>query len=333
MRNKKGEQVYERQYINHCTLHPHKLSITVHPLEKTPRSYSQRNTEQYLTDTEHEGRLSDKARKRLEIALQWLLYVSKPKRVRAADTGKQFSFKINFITLTLSAKQQHTDEEIKQTVLKNFIARLSKSHNLTNYIWRAEAQANGNIHFHLTTDVYVHYNEVRRIWNESQELLGYVSEYEKKWHNRNPNSTDIHSVKHVKQLAQYLSKYMAKNRAFPCIGELRQIKGEVVEVLYGTDMYRQEEANQKKGKVIGHIIGSKIRSITGRLWYCSRSLSRLKGIKVNEEVFDFCEVQKLVQSRELREVRCDHAVMYFGDVVGASQVYSREIYRMFKAQQ
>ena len=330
MRNKKGEVVYERQYVTHATLHPEKMVLTVHPLEKTPRSYAQRATEQYLSDTEHEGRLSIKARKRLEIALQWMLYVSKPKRITAADTGKQFTFKINFITLTLPATQQHTDEEIKQVCLKNFIDRLSKSHNLKHYIWRAEAQANGNIHFHLTTDIYVHYNEVRRIWNESVELLGYVSEYEKKWNNRNPNSTDIHSVKHVKKLVMYLSKYMAKNRSFPCIGELRLIKGEVVEVLYGTDKYRQEEANRKEGKVIGHVLGGKVRNITGRLWYCSREVSKLKGIKVNEEVFDFCEISKLIQSNTLKEYRSEHATLFFGDVVGNAEIYSKELFKLFK---
>lgn len=331
MRNKKGEVIYERQYITHATLHPQKMVLSVHPLEKAPRSYAQRATEQFLSDTEHDGRLSMKARKRLEIALQWLLYVSKPKRIRAADTGKHFTFEINFITLTLPATQQHSDEVIKQVCLKNFIDRLSKTHNLTHYIWRAEAQANGNIHFHLTTDVYVHYNEVRRIWNESVELLGYVSQYEKKWHHRDPNSSDVHAVKHTKYLVAYLSKYMAKNRAFALIGELRRIKGEVVEVLYGTDKYRKEEGNKKEGKVVGHVLGGRVRTITGRLWMCSRSLSKLKGIKVNEEVFDFCEISKLIQYGNLKEYRGEHATMFFGDIVSNAQVLSKELYAMFKA--
>lgn len=225
----------------------------------------------------------------------------------------------------------HSDEEIKQICLKNFIDRLARSHGLQHYIWRAEAQANGNIHFHLTTDVYVHYKEVRRVWNESVELLGYVSEYERIWHHRDPNSTDIHSVKHVKKLVYYLSKYMAKNRSFPCIGELRLIKGEVREVLYGTDRYRMEEANKKEGKVIGHVLGEKVRNIEGRLWFCSRSISKLKGIKVNEETFDFCCISNLIQSNMLKEYNGEHVTMFFGDVVSCAQIYSREIYKMFQA--
>lgn len=330
MRNKKGEVVYQRQYIAVATAHPHKLSVTYQPLEKVSRTQGQRRNEVNLQDTDHEGIMSLKARKRIEIALQWLLYISKPKRVTAADTGKKFTFKINFITLTLPSQQMHSDEEIKQVVLKNFIDRLSKSHGLQNYIWRAEAQANGNIHFHLTTDIYVHYNEIRRVWNECCELLGYVSEYEKKWRNRNPNSTDVHSVKHVKRLAQYLSKYMCKHREFTCIGELRQIKGEVIEVLYGTDMYRQEEAEQKQGKVIGHVLGGRVRRITGRLWMCSRSLSKLKGVRVDEERFDFVSIQDMIQKGDLREYKGDFCSVFFGDVVTNAGKYSWELYKLMQ---
>lgn len=330
MRNKKGEIEWQRQYIAVATAHPHKLSVTYQPIEKVSRTQGQRRNEVNLQDTDHEGIMSLKARKRIEIALQWLLYISKPKRVTAADTGKKFTFKINFITLTLPSQQMHSDEEIKQIVLKNFIDRLSKSHGLQNYIWRAEAQANGNIHFHLTTDIYVHYNEIRRVWNECCELLGYVSEYEKKWRNRNPNSTDVHSVKHVKNLASYLSKYISKHREFTCIGELRQIKGEVIEVLYGTDMYRQEEAEQKKGKVIGHVLGGRVRRITGRLWMCSRSLSKLKGVRVDEERFDFVSIQDMIQKGDLREYKGDFCSVFFGDVVTNAGKYSWELYKLMQ---
>lgn len=274
--------------------------------------------------------MSLKARKRIEVALQWLLFISKPKRITAADTGKSFSFKINFITLTLPANQQHSDEDIKQVCLKNFLDRMAKTHGLNNYIWRAEAQANGNIHFHLTTDIYVHYNEIRRVWNECCELLGYVSEYEKKWHNRNPNSTDVHSIKHVKNLAAYLSKYISKHREFTCIGELRQIKGEVIEVLYGTDAYRREDANKKVGKVVGHVLGGRVRRITGRLWMCSRSLSKMKGVRVDEETFDFVSIQDMIQKGDLKEYSGDFCSVFFGDVVTNASKHSWELYKLLQ---
>lgn len=330
MRNKKGEVVWQRQYIAVATAHPHKLSVSYQPIEAQPRTARQRHNESNLADTDHEGIMSMKARKRIEIALQWLLFISKPKRITAQDMDKPFTFKINFITLTLPAQQKHSDEEVKQVILKNFIDRLSKSHGLQNYIWRAEAQANGNIHFHLTTDIYVHHKEIRRVWNECCELLGYVTAYEKKWRNRNPNSTDVHAVKHVKRLAQYLSKYMCKHREFTCIGELRLIKGEIVEVLYGTDAYRKEAADKKKGKIIGHVLGGRVRRITGRLWMCSRSLSKMKGVRVDEETFDFVSIQDIIQKGDLREYQGKFCSVFFGDVVTNASKYSWDLYKMLQ---
>lgn len=325
----KKHEFKERVFIQCATVHPSKISMYVKEIEGRRESKARLSNQVNLEDTEHEGRLSKKAAKRLELAIQWMLYISKPKRAFNADTGKNFSFKLNFITLTLPTPQQHTDEEIKQVCLKSFIDRFSKSHGLSHYIWRAEAQANGNIHFHITTNVFIHYKEVNRVWNECVEKLGYISEFEKKWKHREPNSTDIHAVKHTDKLAGYLSKYMAKNRAFVCIGELRNIKGEVREVLYGSREYKAEEGNKKQGKVIGHVLGGRVRNVTGRLWFCSRSLSKCKGIKVNEEIFDFKALDDVIVKGNLREFRAEHVVMYFGDIVKCSEVYSRELYREF----
>ena len=83
--------------------------------------------------------------------------------------------------------------------------------------------------------------------------MGYIDKYEKQFGNRNPNSTDVHSVKHVKRLASYLSKYMAKTRAFACIGEVRELKGQRFEILYSSREYKQEEGGKKIGKVVGQI--------------------------------------------------------------------------------
>jgi len=329
MARKKYTPQYRPIYVQCATAHPEKLILYCQPLESLPRSRSQVNNQYNLQDTNHNGIISEKARKRIEIALQWLLYISKPKKVFCADTGKRFTFKINFITLTLPVAQFHSDEEIKQTCLKNFLDRISKTYNVKNYLWRAEAQANGNIHFHITTDTYIHYRQIQAIWNASVELLGYISAFEKKWKHREPNSTDVHSVKHVKKIVSYLSKYLCKDRAFSCIGDLRMIDGQCREVLYNSAEYRAEEGDKKKGKLIGHVLGARIRSISGRLWYCSRALSGMKGIKISEEDFNFKSISELCLSGSLKEHRADHAVLYFGDVVSAAKKYSPELHSLF----
>lgn len=309
--------------------YPHKLVSFVQPIDGRERSAAQRLNQVNLKDNSTEGIISEKARKRIEVALYWLLLKAKVKKVWCNDEGKMFTFKINFITLTLPTTQEHSDEEIKSVVLKSFIDKCSRSHGLVNYIWRAEAQANGNIHFHLTTDVFIHYKKIQQMWNDSCELLGYVSRFESKWKHRDPPSTSVESVKHVKNIARYLSKYISKHREFVCIGELRQFKGEVREVLYGSKQYRKEAPEKKEGKVIGSVLGGRVRRVTGRLWFCSRSLSRCQPIRLNDEMHELKPITDLIQSGELKEWRGEHVVIHYGDVVGRSEIYCKELYKEF----
>ena len=330
MRNKKGEEQWQRVYVQCFTAYPHKLVSYCQPIEGRERSKAQVKNEVNLQHNSTEGIISEKARKRIEVALYWLLLKAKVKKVWCNDSGRMFSFKINFITLTLPAAQEHSDEEIKSVVLKSFLDKCVRSHGLQNYIWRAEAQANGNVHFHLTTDVFIHYKKIQSMWNDSCELLGYVSKFESKWHHREPNSTDVHSVKHVKDIARYLSKYISKHREFQCIGELRSKKGQQFEMLYGSREYRAEEGGKKRGRVIGHVLGGRVRRITGRLWFLSRSLSAVKPIRVNEEMHELKSVSDLIHSGKLREWSGEHVRMWFGDVVAAAEEYSPLLRDEFK---
>lgn len=60
------------------------------------------------------------------------------------------------------------------------------------------------------SDVFMHYAAVNRAWNQCIEKLGFVSEFEKRNGHRNPNSTDIHAIRKVRSLANYMAKYMTK---------------------------------------------------------------------------------------------------------------------------
>ena len=153
-------------------------------------------------------------------------------------------------------------------------------YQMKNYIWVAELQTNGNIHFHITTDIYVHYMEIRRVWNKSLELLGYVSEYQETRQNmsfldysywriqggssdqtkieksynhgqntnwRDPNTVDIKSVKNIKSMGAYLAKYISKNT----------------------------NLESKPG-----LYADSLAEFEGRLWYLSQSLSKLGTVKL-----------------------------------------------------
>lgn len=152
--------------------------------------------------------------KRLKRAINLLIAIAADKEVKNPTTGKYYKFKINFITLTLSAPQgDYTDRQIKNLLLDPFIKRAKRRFKLSNYVWRAERQKNGNIHFHLISDVYMHHTELKEMWNEIQNRIGLIDQFERKHGHRNPNSTDVHAVNNIKDLAAYLVKYMTKAKA------------------------------------------------------------------------------------------------------------------------
>lgn len=222
--------------------------------------------------------LSSKARKRIHSKINWLLTFAKTKKIFNDYTNRYFNFKINFITLTLPTLQAHKDTTIKSQLFNQFLTELRRFHSVHNYVWRAECQANGNIHFHIATDTYIPWFIIRSTWNRQLRKLGYIDRYQNKFKSmsfkdyqhycnsngindlstisarfdygnktnwRDPNSTDIHSVHKVKNISGYLAKYMAK-------------------------------VEKRKGDNNDYDL--KYRKIEGRNWGCSQSLSRCKSI-------------------------------------------------------
>ncbi len=152
------------------------------------------------------GVLSKKARGRIRTAVNFMCYMSKVKSVFSKDLGKRFRFRVALITLTLSSDQIHSDRVIKSRLLQPLLRILRLKYQVINYVWKAECQKNGNIHFHITIDQFIHHAALREHWNTIQETLGYVT----RSGIINPNSTDIHSVKNVKNLSGYICNYIAK---------------------------------------------------------------------------------------------------------------------------
>ncbi len=123
---------------------------------------------------------------------------------------KHFTFLLSFITLTLSSKQVHSDEEIKKFMLRPFLKWLERN-GCAMYVWKAETQANGNIHFHVTVNNFIHWKSIRAKWNKLQAAHGYHKVFTNGRAEIGLNSTDVHSVKNARQTAAYMAKYMSKN--------------------------------------------------------------------------------------------------------------------------
>jgi len=169
------------------------------------------------------SKFSTGSRSRLKRALNLLIAISKPQTFISPTTGKKCTFLLNFITLTLSAKQGiYTDHTIKEKCLNNFLTTLRRSKGLRHYLWRAEPQKNGNIHFHIATNQFFNWQYIRDTWNNVQKNLGFIDLFNEKHHHINPNSTDIHSVKDITRSGAYITKYLKKVEE-----DARRINGKV----------------------------------------------------------------------------------------------------------
>jgi hypothetical protein len=206
------------------------------------------------------------ARKVKSILGTWL--TSLDQNIKRLDSGTRIKgvYFPTFVTLTLPAEQMHEDTFVKRLMLDRLLKKLKDKYNVVHYFWRAEPQKNGNIHFHIIIDKWLHWKVLRQEWNTILKAHGYIEIYrqnQQQWHKEgfkarsgkwsiekqkeayeqgiannwsDPNSTDIHKINNVKSLSAYVTKYMAK-------------------------------------------VKSEDRSIAGRLWGCSDALRLLKPFR------------------------------------------------------
>lgn len=235
-------------------------------------------------ENQEKGFLSKKGQKNIRNAVYWFLY-SVDRNLIIHGRGKT---KVGFLTLTLPSEQKHSDKEIKSQCLNQFLTELRSEYGVKKYIWKAEKQDNGGLHFHILTDTFLPVIEMRDKWNRIINKLGYVyaysqrmkkmtwSEYyqlrkdemykgekitlariKKAWKKgvaekwRNPNSIDIESLKKVKNVGAYIGKYMSK----------------------------EHKNGADKTKL----------SVDGRLWFSSVSVSKMKNLQIEAFEPEFVE--------------------------------------------
>ena len=126
-----------------------------------------------------------------------------------------------FLTLTLCALQRHSDQQIKRDVLKPFMRILREKFNCINYVWKAESQQTGSIHFHVIIDQFIDKEEIQRIWNSCQQKLFYVDRFEAKCGHNHPPSTHVEVIDSLEIAEKYIEKYICKDDKY------RRIEGAI----------------------------------------------------------------------------------------------------------
>ena len=168
----------------------------------------------------YSGRVTIGAKKRLQRAIDILVQKSPPRLTYNPVTQKTFPFKVNFITLTFSCSRFINGKEAYSNMMKPFL-RFMRKRGMFSYVWKAEFQSEkdyqgkykengGQLHYHLASNQFIPWQDMRKQWNRLQRKNGYLEEYGLKHGSYNANSTDVHSVYQVNDIVAYLSKYMSK---------------------------------------------------------------------------------------------------------------------------
>jgi hypothetical protein len=160
----------------------------------------------------YSGRLTPGAKKRLTKAINLMVQGTRLRWISNPVNQRSQLHRLSFITLTVNNHGALLDGKTAyKLLLAGFLSWLRKTKGVTTYIWKAEIQKNGQIHYHITLPDFLHYKEIRDKWNDLQRKAGLLEQYHADHGHYNPNSTDIHSVRKMQDIASYLVKEIAKS--------------------------------------------------------------------------------------------------------------------------
>lgn len=183
-------------------------------LPEPPYTHKRHEVQRYKA---YSGKVTDGASKNIKKTVDIFLQLSQERMIWNTVTKREAKFRLSFTTLTIPDEKEVDGREAYKG-LKVFIDHFRKpprrkaiSEQLKSYIWKAELQKRGQIHYHITANSFLNAWEVRRVWNGICFRRGWMKDYQKKYNNTNPNSSDIHAVYKVRDIQAYLGKYLAKS--------------------------------------------------------------------------------------------------------------------------
>lgn len=251
----------------------------------------------YKFQNTYSGVLTPHARKRIRRSLDMWFSALECKKFISRKGNDWMRYQVTFCTLTLPAAQMHTDKEVKRDMLNAFLIEIGRKENCRTYIWVAERQDNGNIHFHLLLNKFIEWRVIRTLWNSILDRHGYIEKYrlgQKEFHKEgfkvrtdllghwsldaqlkayeygmltnwsDPNSTDIESLKDVKNIGAYITKYV-------CKGIDQKVNEKLKE--RNTDQLSPDDIDRVKREIIDELV-DKYR-IEGKVWSQSTNLEKM----------------------------------------------------------
>lgn len=251
-------------------------SLLFYDLPANPKSH----TRHKLISPTYSGSVTDHAKKRIRKAIDLMLQLYPRKMTYNPVLDKEVSHQLSFITLTISSKEKHLSAaEGYELLLSKWLLRMRRKVGMKTYIWKAEFQKNGQLHYHITTPSLIVYSLIRDEWNNICRKAGLLSNWNP-YNEKEPNSTDVHSVYKVKNLQAYLTKYISKgNKDVIKFWSQYQLSNSP------NDHPHTQIESKSIIKIRAHIIKEskklpKFKITKGKIWDCSSNLKKTKYFSI-----------------------------------------------------
>lgn len=134
------------------------------------------------------------------------LWLRTRKRKVELSAGRIVNFRQGFMTLTLPGVATADHKAIKRKVLDPFFTYSRNVLGLRDYVWTAELQKRGEIHFHVLVNQFLDKGRIRKAWNDACARSGIVDMSQ----GSDKPSTEIEAVKSYHGSKAYAAKYLGK---------------------------------------------------------------------------------------------------------------------------
>jgi hypothetical protein len=218
---------------------------------------------------------------------------------------KQQACYLTFVTLTLPSAQlrdaagDYDDEHAKRDLLRPMIQRLKDVFGVKAYIWVAEPQDKGNIHFHLLIDKYINNTKnpekesesqlLTKAWNSILGKHGYIAAYAAAQRARHANGFAYDSNQHqlVESFDQAAGRYITTAQEVDYVDQVEAYAyGEATnwQNPNTVDIHRLQSQNNIKGYICKYLTkndgtDTSRRKISGNLWGAADLLRDIKAYK------------------------------------------------------
>lgn len=160
----------------------------------------------------YSGIVTEGTKKRMSKAIDLMLQASPLQKVYNPIIKRHQHFQLTFLTLTIAEDERMLDAAYcYKNLLMPYLRILRDKFQVVNYVWKVELQERGQVHYHLTLNKFIMFNELQTEWNKLQKNLGLLDSFYRKFQHYEPNGIDIHAVYKVNDIKAYLLKYLKKS--------------------------------------------------------------------------------------------------------------------------